>query len=145
IGSKFFLSTLVLLGSSTIILSLAQERFVPDELAVKFKPGTPRALVHQVNTEIGAFIIGTSLGDPDLYWVQVRAGLSLEKAINQYQMNPNVERVGKNLLTFIPEDSGDSFADLAEGSRFFSEGRVFHFHQWAVGQNARCDLLARRF
>ena len=145
IGSKFLLSTLVLLGSSTIILSLAQERFIPDQLAVKFKPGTPRAVVHEVNTEIGAFILDRSLGDPDLYLVQVRPGLSLEKAINQYQMNPNVVRASKNPLAFIPEDSGDSFADLAEGSRFFSEGRVFHFHQWAVGQNARCDLLVRRF
>src|SRR5438552_1542177 len=115
IGSKFFLSTLVLLGSSTIILSLAQERFVPDELAVKFKPGTPRAVVHQVNTEIGAFIIGTSLGDPDLYWVQVRPGLSLENAINRYQMNPNVVRASKNLLTFLFENFGDNFGDIAEG------------------------------
>src|SRR2546427_736218 len=143
VGSKFLLSTVLLLGSSTVISSLAQERFVPDQLLVKFKPGTPRVLVHEVNTEIGAFIIGTSLGDPDLYLVQVRPGLSLEKAINQYQMNPNVVRVSKNLLVSIPEDSGDSFGDLAEGSRFFSEGRAFH--QWAVGQNARCDLLVRRF
>src|SRR6266516_3786044 len=81
IGSKFLLSTVFLLGSSTIISSLAQERFVPDQLLVKFKPGTPRVLVHEVNTEIGAFIIGTSLGDPDLYLVQVRPGLSLENAI----------------------------------------------------------------
>src|SRR5437667_5045606 len=132
IGSKFLLSTVFLLGSSTVISSLAQERFVPDQLLVKFKPGTPRVLVHKVNTEIGAFIIGTSLGDPDLYWVQVRPGLSLEKAINQYQMNPNVERVSKNGLASIPEDAGDTFLDIAEGLRFFSEGRAFH--QWAVGQ-----------
>src|SRR2546422_249591 len=122
IGSKFLLSTVLLLGSSTIISSLAQERFVPDQLLVKFKPGTPRVLVHEVNTEIGAFIIGTSLGDPDLYLLQVRPGLSLENAINRYQMNPNIVRAS---------------------SRFFSEGRAYL--PWAVGQNARCDLLVRRF
>ena len=143
IGSKFLLSTVLLLGSSTVISSLAQERFVPDQLLVKFKPGTPRVLVHEVNTEIGAFIIGTSLGDPDLYLVQVRPGLSLENAINRYQMNPNVVRASKNLLAYIPEDAGDNFGDIAEGSRFFSEGRAYL--PWAVGQNARCDLLVRRF
>ena len=42
--SKFLLSTVLLLGSNTIISSLAQERFVPDELGVKFKPGTPRVV-----------------------------------------------------------------------------------------------------
>ncbi len=143
IGSKFLLSTVLLLGSSTIISSLAQERFVPDQLLVKFKPGTPRVLVHEVNTEIGAFIIGTSLGDPDLYLVQVRPGLSLENAINRYQMNPNIVRASKNSLVYIPEDAGDNFGDIAEGSRFFSEGRAYL--PWAVGQNARCDLLVRRF
>ena len=143
IGSKFLLSTVLLLGSSTIISSLAQERFVPDQLLVKFKSGTPRVLVHEVNTEIGAFIIGTSLGDPDLYLVQVRPGLSLENAINRYQMNPNVVRASKNLLTFLFENFGDNFGDIAEGSRFFSEGRAYL--PWAVGQNARCDLLVRRF
>src|SRR5436309_5259879 len=143
IESKFLLSTVFLLGSSTVISSLAQERFVPDQLLVKFKPGTPRVLVHEVNTEIGAFIIGTSLGDPDLYLVQVRPGLSLENAINRYQMNPNVVRASKNLLTFLFENFGDNFGDIAEGSRFFSEGRAYL--PWAVGQNARCDLVVRRF
>src|SRR3989449_5499072 len=142
IGSKFLLSTVLLLGSSTVISSLAQERFVPDQLLVKFKPGTPRVLVHEVNTEVGAFIIGTTLGDPDLYRVQLRPGLDLEKAINQYEKNPNVVRASKNLLVDIPEDQSDGFDDLADGSRFFSEapGR----NRWAVAQNARCDLLVRR-
>ena len=131
IGSKFLLSTVLLLGSSTVISSLAQERFVPDQLLVKFKPGTPRVLVHEVNTEIGAFIIGTSLGDPDLYLVQVRPGLSLENAVNRYQMNPNIVGASKNSLVYIPEDAGDNFGDIAEGSDFSPRAAPIFPGRWA--------------
>ncbi len=43
---------------------------------------------------------------------------------------------------FIPEEGGDGFDDIADGSRFFSEGSGRN--RWAVAQNARCDLLVRR-
>jgi hypothetical protein len=115
---------------------------IPDELLVKFRPGTPLLTVHDVNTQIGAFVLDRSLGDPDLYRVQIRPGLRLDEAIRRYEMNPNVVRAGPNALVFIPEDRGDGFDDIIDGSRFFSEGRTFL--RWGVGQNARCDLLVRR-
>jgi len=144
IRHRGFFSILLFLASSTLISSLleAQELALPDEVVVKFKPGTPRLLVHEVNTEIGAFILNRALGDPDLYLVQVRPGLDLDKAINRYQMNPNVVHASKNQLVSYPEFVGDGFDDIAEGSRFFSDGRARR--SWAVGQNARCDLLVRR-
>ncbi len=40
------------------------------------------------------------------------SGLDLEKAINQYETNPNVVRASKNLLIGIPEERGDGFDDL---------------------------------
>jgi len=119
IARKVFVSIVLLLASSTAISSRLQARqpFLPDELLVKFVPGTPRLVVHEVNTEVGAFIIGTTLGDPDLYRVQLRPGLGLEKAINQYEKNPNVVRASKNLLVGIPEDQSDGFDDLGLASR----------------------------
>ena len=119
IARKVFVSIVLLLASSTAISSRLQARqlFLPDELLVKFVPGTPRLVVHEVNTEVGAFIIGTTLGDPDLYRVKLRPGLGLEKAINQYEKNPNVVRASKNLLVGIPEDQSDGFDDLGLASR----------------------------
>src|SRR5947207_5511824 len=144
VARTVFVSMVLLLAWSNPISSglQAQQLFLPDELLVKFVPGTPRLVVHEVNTEVGAFIVGTSLGDPDLYRVQLRPGLNLEKAINQYETNSNVVRASKNLLVKIPEDPGDGFDDITDGSRLFSEdpGR----NRWAVPQNARCDLLVRR-
>jgi hypothetical protein len=121
-----------------------EPRFVPDQLLVQFEPGTPQLTVHEVNTERGAFIIGTFIGDPNLYAVQIRPGLDIEEAIDQYEMNPNVVRASKNLIVSIPEERGDGFGDLPEGARFFSEGPSRF--RWAVGQNgnARCDLRVRR-
>jgi len=141
IGPRVFLSVLFL-ASSTIDSSLLQAQFIPDELLVKFKPGTQRGVVYEVNTQIGAFVIETSLGDPDLYRVQLRPGLDLEKAINRYETNPNVVRASKHLLVGIPEEQGDGFDDIAEGSRFFSQAPART--RWAAAQNARCDLLVRR-
>src|SRR5882762_7834391 len=121
IGPRVFLSVLFL-ASSTIGSSLLQAQFIPDELLVKFKPGTQRGVVYEVNTQIGAF--------------------DLEKAINRYETNPNVVRASKHLLVGIPEEQGDGFDDIAEGSRFFSQAPART--RWAAAQNARCDLLVRR-
>lgn len=147
---RAFLSVLFFLASSSSVSSffqaqepVGQELALPDELLVKFKPGTAQLVVHEVNTKIGAFILDRSIGDPDLYRVQVRPGLALENAINQYQMNPNVVRASRNSLVFIPEHVGDGFDDIPEGSRFFSHNRAKR--SWAAAQNARCDVLVRRF
>ena len=46
------------------------------------------------------------------------SGLDLEKAINQYETNPNVARASKNLLIGIPEERGDGFDDLFAPDRW---------------------------
>ena len=68
------------------------------------------------------------------------SGLDLEKAINQYETNPNVVRASKNLLIGIPEERGDGFDDIAEGSRFYSSPART---RWAAAQVLRQNR--RRF
>ncbi|MGH9340185.1 MAG: S8 family serine peptidase [Acidobacteriota bacterium] len=84
------------------------EDFVPSEVLVKFKPDTPLSTINAINEQIGATIIGTFRGDPDLYQIELPPNISVEAAIDFYERQPSVERAQPNFLyrpDFVPNDT----------------------------------------
>ncbi|MBI1745343.1 MAG: S8 family serine peptidase [Acidobacteria bacterium] len=92
----------------TILDQVFGQEFVPNEVLVQFRPGTPRLVVDAVNIGARGIIIGTFRGDRDLYHIGVPQGSNLDSVIAYYRRNSNVRYAGRNLiirqLETIPND-----------------------------------------
>jgi subtilisin family serine protease len=83
-----------------------EKAFADGEILVKFKSGTKRARMTETNAALGATLAET-LGD--LNWIRVKIpfGMTVEKALEEYQKSGDVEAVQPNFyyrLAVTPND-----------------------------------------
>jgi len=80
--------------------SQADKRYVDDELLVKFKPGVDDKEINNINRKMGAIKIKDFPG-LRIHQVKIGKGQPLEKAIQRYKDNPNVEYAEPNYLLSV--------------------------------------------
>src|SRR5437667_838667 len=100
IWSLFVLSAVLITSSR---MHAQGQQFVPDELLLKFRAGTPSSKVDEAINQVGATILERSIGDPDLYRVRVSAGTNLDNAIRRFMQNPDVVRATRNPVEHLPQ------------------------------------------
>jgi serine protease len=83
--------------------SLGNGEYVPHELLVKFKPGTPPYVRQEIHRGVGATAIQHFARDERLVRVRVPEGVDLDSAIAYYSTLADVQYVQKNLLYHIVE------------------------------------------
>ncbi|MGD0922497.1 MAG: S8 family serine peptidase [Terriglobia bacterium] len=83
--------------------SLGNGKYVPHELLVKFKPGTPPYVRQEIHRGVGATVLQRFAKDERLVRVHVPEGLDLDSALAYYSTLADVQYVQKNLLYHIVE------------------------------------------
>src|SRR5262245_45996950 len=63
---------------------------VPDELLVRFRPGTGNARRGALHAAAGATVVRQFASVPDLHLLKLPAGTALTRALAQYQNSPDV-------------------------------------------------------
>ncbi len=83
--------------------------FVPNELLVKFKSGTPAYVRAEIHRGAAASVIGRFTSNPGLEHVRLPAGENLDSALAYYASRADVQYVQKNFiyhtLETIPNDT----------------------------------------
>lgn len=87
--------------------TLRGQEYVPGEIIVKFKPGTPGKVMAELNSKNGASVLSTS---PFAGFKRLRIprGRTLAQMVEIYKRNPNVEYAEINYVAFahmIPNDT----------------------------------------
>ena len=83
--------------------SLGDGEYVPHELLVKFKPGTPLYVRQEIHRGVGATALQRFARDERLVRVRVPEGVDLDSALAYYSTLADVQYVQKNLLYHIVE------------------------------------------
>jgi subtilisin family serine protease len=98
------LAVLLCAASPVLARNLAGPRidrraqFVPHELLVKFKRGTPAYVRAEIHRGVGGALLRRFAGDPRLEQVRLPAGENLDSAIAYYSTRADVQYVQKNLV-----------------------------------------------
>ncbi|MFB3923019.1 MAG: S8 family serine peptidase [Terriglobia bacterium] len=95
--------TLVVLlpGLGEVASAAGRRRYVPDELLVKFKAGTPRQVMADIHRGVGAAVLKGFRSDPGLYQVKIPKGWGLEKALAYYSTRADVQYAQPNWIYHI--------------------------------------------
>jgi subtilisin family serine protease len=72
--------------------------FVPQELLVKFKAGTPDYIQTEIHRGVGASVLRRFKADPRLEHVRIPVGEDLDSVIAYYSTRADVQYVQKNLI-----------------------------------------------
>ena len=83
--------------------SLGNGKYVPHELLVKFKPGTPPYVRQEIHRGVSATVLQRFARDERLVRVRVPEGADLDSALAYYSTLADVQYVQKNLLYHIVE------------------------------------------
>lgn len=83
--------------------SLGNGKYVPHELLVKFKPGTPPYVRQEIHRGVGATVLQRFAKDERLVRVRVPEGVDLDSALAYYSTLADVQYVQKNLIYHIVE------------------------------------------
>src|SRR5512135_3267589 len=112
---RIFLGPLVVLLSALSVSAAGRfavrngANFVPDELLVKFKSGTPATVRAQIHRGAAASVIGRFTSNPGLEHVRLPANENLDSALAYYASRADVQFVQKNFiyhtLETIPNDT----------------------------------------
>jgi len=90
------------------VASTGEYDYVPGEVLVKFKDGTPGAKIASLNHAIGGQVLGTFPGDPGLYQVKVPEALGAGSAVSFYNNDDAVEYAELNIVYYtsaVPNDT----------------------------------------
>jgi subtilisin family serine protease len=82
---------------------------MPGELLVKFKPGTTATIKEQMNSNIGAQVIGEFRGEPDLLHMKLPESWAVGLGQDYYTNDPNVEYAEPNYIYQLQAIPNDSF------------------------------------
>jgi len=96
-------TSLGLLARGAAARSLGNAKYVPHELLVKFKPGTPPYVRQEIHRGVGATVLQRFAGDERLVRVRVPRDLDLDSALAYYWTLADVQYAQKNLLYHIVE------------------------------------------
>jgi serine protease len=76
-------------------------KFVPNEVLVKFRPGTPQYVRNQIHRGAGATVLQRFARDKQLVRVRVPRGVNLDSVIAYYSTRADVQYAQKNLIYHI--------------------------------------------
>jgi hypothetical protein len=83
--------------SATAAPASAQAEFVPGEILVVFKPGTPEATATQIFAEAGIHLL-EHFEQVDVYHVTVVPGMTVSQTVALLEQDPNVEGASPNYV-----------------------------------------------
>jgi subtilisin family serine protease len=114
LGSLLVMLTLAaspaLLGQSAAAQHAKRPQFVPQQLLVKFKAGTPDSIRAQIHRGVGASVLRRFNADPRLEHVRIPAGEDLDSAMAYYSTRADVQYVQKDFIYHVvdnvPNDPG---------------------------------------
>ena len=96
-------ASLGFLAQGAAARSLGNGKYVPHELLVKFKPGTPPYVRQEIHRGVGATVLQRFAKDERLVRVRVPQGMDLDSALAYYSTLADVQYAQKNLLYHIVE------------------------------------------
>lgn len=90
-------------GPAAAARNPGKEEFVPHQLLVKFKPGTPEYVRSEIHRRAGAVLLRRFLGDERLVEVRLPEGVELDSALAYYSSLADVQYAQRNLVYHIVE------------------------------------------
>jgi len=86
--------------------SISDMEYVPDEIIVKFKSGTPESVISKINSEYGTFVKYSS-SHGKFKKIGIPKGKTVSEMVEIYSRNPNVEYAEPNYIAhalMVPND-----------------------------------------
>ncbi len=109
--------------------------FVPHELLVKFKGGTPAYVRAEIHRGVGAALVRRFTGDPRLEQVRLPEGENLDSAIAYYSTRADVQYVQKNFVyhttDILPPNDTYFTGQWAWQNLFYPDASVNALAAWA--------------